>query len=154
MKKWLKSSLSSLLIIMMIFLVLGFGYIGLIAGPQRAYEREDRYALEAMMQARGYKQAQILNRFSYDDVYYIARVNHKNEKFIVWFTHDLSKIVKSDDVSNTPMKPILKSLGLDEKSLNLGVYNNELVYVVKDKNFEAFYKVDSLEKVFEFGGNV
>lgn len=117
-------------------MVLCIAYIGFVAGPLRAYEREDRYAVEAMMSAKGYKKAELLNRFSYDNVYYVTRVEHKSEKFIVWFKSDLSKIVKHEDVSFEPMKEVLNSLKLSEDSLNLGVYNNELVYVVKGKDFE------------------
>lgn len=154
MKKWLKSSIGSMAIIFIIVLILGITYVALIAGPSRAYEREDRYALEAMMKAKGYKQAQILNRFSYDEVYYIARVNDNNETFIVWFTHDLSRIVKSDNISLDPMRPLLNELAMDEKNLNYGVYNNELVFVIKGKNIEMFYDIETLDKVFEFGGGL
>lgn len=153
MKKWIKASLGSSLLIVAILIVLALAYSGFIAGPRRAYEREDRYVVEAMMKAKGYKQAQLLNRFSYDKVYYITEVTHKGSKFIVWFTKDLSRVVKEDAVDMQAMDSILESLALTKDNLNLGIYNNELVYVVKTKNYEAFYALETLEKVFEFGGN-
>ena len=152
MKNWIKSSISSILLICVTLVVLCIAYIGFIAGPLRAYEREDRYAVEAMMNAKGYKKAELLNRFSYDNIYYITRVNHKSEKFIVWFKSDLSKIVKHDDVSYEPMKAILNELKLTDDSLSLGVYHNELVYVVKGVGFEKFYDLNTLEVIFEIGG--
>lgn len=153
MKKWLKASMSSLLIVVSIFLVLGIAYSGYISGPSRAYEREDRYIVEAMMKAKGYKQAQLLNRFSYDKVYYIAEVNHNDETFVVWFTKNLSKFVKEDAVDFKPMESIASANNMDLSNVNLGVYHDELVYVLKDKNYEAFYTMDTLDKVFEFGGD-
>lgn len=151
MTKWIKSSIVSLFLIATIVGVLWVGYVGFVGGPVRAYEREDQYTVEAMMKAKGYKKTKLLNRFAFDDVYYIVQVTDGNPNFLVWFTKDFKKVVKHDFVALDVMEKVIKPLNLNMDSVNYAVYKDKLVFVVKTNSFEAFYDIENLEPVFQKG---
>lgn len=151
MTKWIKSSIVSLVLLATIIAVLWIGYVGFIGGPVRAYEREDQFTIEAMMKAKGYNKTKLLNRFSFDEVYYIVQVTDTKPNVIVWFTKDFKKVVKHDFVALDAMEKVVKPLNLNMDSVNYAVYKDKLVFVVKTNSFEAFYNIENLEPVFQRG---
>lgn len=153
MKNVLKSFFGSLLLVILLILVLWLGYVGFIGGPARAYEKEDRQYVEAMMDTMKYDEAQLLNRFSYDQVYYIAQVKDADASFIVWFNKDLSKVEKHELVSKEKVSEIATRYGMNEKNISFGVYKDKLVFVLKNRQLELFVDVDTLDILLQVGGN-
>lgn len=153
MKYNLKQISINLILLLAIFLVLGSFYLGFIAGPKRAYEEEDRLIVEAMMQKEGYTQASILDRFSFDKVYYITEVDVDGSSRIVWFDRDLSKVVLDEYYERDRMFHIADQYAIPHDKIAYGVYEDELVYVLKTKEFEAFFRASDLNIVYHLGSD-
>lgn len=154
MKEKLRSLLISTILIFILFFVLWVGYVGFIGGPARAYEHEDQLYLETMLDQQQYRgaEAELLNRFSLDTVYYITRVTQGSESFIVWFNKDFSSIEEVDDDSLERALPAAGRYAMDISNVSWGVYKDELVYVLKKEGHELFLDRENLEVVFEVGG--
>lgn len=153
MKYNLKQIIINLILLLAIFLVLSSFYLGFIAGPKRAYEEEDRLIVEAMMKQEGYTQASILDRFSFDKVYYITEVEVDGNPQIVWFDKDLSKVVVDDYLPLDRMYDIADQYALAHNKIAYGVYEDQLVYVLKTKEFEAFFRASDLQIVYHLGSD-
>ena len=153
MKYNLKQITINLILLLAIFLVLGSFYLGFIAGPKRAYEEEDRLIVEAMMQQEGYTQASILNRFAFDKVYYITEVELDGSPHIAWFDKELSKVVVDEYVSLDRMFDIADQYAIAHDKIAYGVYEDQLVYVLKTKEFEAFFRASDLQIVYHLGSD-
>ena len=151
MKYNLKQIMINLILFLAIFLVITSFYLGYIAGPKRVYEEEDRFVVEAMMQEKGYKEASILNRFSFDDIYYITEVKIEEELAIVWFNQDLSNIVVEEYYEIERMHDIADQYATNYDQISYGVYNDELVYVLKTIESEAFFRASDLQIVYHLG---
>lgn len=151
MKYNLKQIAINLILLLAIFLVIMSFYLAYIAGPKRVYEEEDRFVVEAMMQEKGYSEASILNRFSFEEIYYITEVNIDEEPAIVWFDKDLSNIVVEDYYEIDRMHDIADQYAINHDQISYGVYNNELVYVLKTNESEAFFRASDLQIVYHLG---
>lgn len=151
MKDNLKQNLINFFLFLAIVLVLASFYLVYIAGPNRAYEKEDRLIVEAMMTQEGYKEARILSRFSFDKVYYITQVEIDSEPAIVWFDKDLDDVVLDEYYERDAMHEIADQYAIPHDEISYGIYNNELVYVLKTSEFEAFFRTDDLQIVYHLG---
>lgn len=154
MRSSVKQLMINIILSFAILIVIATFYLSFIAGPNRAYEEEDRLAVEAMMKQEGYQKASILNRFSFDSVYYITKVDIQEEPSIVWFKKDLSKIVIEPYYELERMKDIAGQYGIDLNKINYGVYEDELVYVLKTLEFEAFFRASDLQVVYHLGSEI
>ena len=151
MRSNVKQLMINLILSFAIVIVIVIFYLSFIAGPKRLYEEEDHLAVEAMMKQEGYQKASILNRFSFDTVYYITKVDIEEEASIVWFNKDLSKIVIEPYYELDRMYDIAGQYGFDIEKINYGVYEDELVYVLKTLEFEAFFRASDLQVVYHLG---
>lgn len=149
-----KQILINLILLLAIVFVFASFYLVYLAGPNRAYEKEDRLIVEAMMKEEGYKSAKILSRFSYDDVYYITKVEVDEEAAIVWFNKDLSQIVVDEFYELDRMHGIADQYGASHNKISYGVYENELVYVLKTRDYEAFFRASDLQIVYHLGSEL
>ncbi len=138
------------LFIMIVFVVL-IAYVAFIAGPKRAYEKEDRLYVEAMMKQEGYHEASILSRFSFDDIYYITKVKDDGADKIVWFKKDLTEVNVDEFYPLDRIYPIADQLRIPHDKISYGVYKDELVYVLKGKKSETFFRVEDLQIVYHLG---
>ena len=73
MQSKLKSLLINLTLVTAIAVTVWIAYVGFIGGPARAYEKEDVNYVQAFLESKKYDSAQLLNRFSFDQVYYIVQ---------------------------------------------------------------------------------
>ncbi|WP_159637812.1 transporter [Erysipelothrix anatis] len=154
MNKIIKSFLKSLLLVALAILLFWIGYVGFIGGPARAYEREDRLMVEAMMESKGFTEATIIDRFSYDEVYYITEINDDSGNFIFWFNKDLTKTGQHDVVTTEPVHTLATNFGMRPEEVSFGVYQDKLVYVLKNKHFEKFVDIESHNVVYDRGSGV
>lgn len=152
MKKSYKTLAVNLLLMLSIFAIIGVGYLWFVAGPARAYERQDVAYIERFLEGENYDEAQLLSRFSYDTVYYIIEVSQDEKHSIVWFTHTFDRQGEHDLVDYSPVMDLAAKYGVSEDNISFGVYNDDLIYVLKKENFEMFVSVDSLEMVLQIGG--
>lgn len=151
MKDRVKSLSVSLILLALIALTVWIGYVGFIGGPARAYEREDQVHVEAMMTLKGYTQGKLINRFAFDQVYYITEITEDETSKIVWFNKDLDVFGEHEMTSFDPVLTLAENYGITENQMSYGVYKERLVYVFKKRNFEKFIDVDTLEVVFDRG---
>lgn len=140
----------NLMLILAIVLVLGFAYIGFIAGPKRAYEKEDHLYLEAYLKQSEAKKAELLNRFTYDDVYYIVR---KDDQDIVVFNKDFTKEASFDYVSLEKAEEVAKNLSFQNDQISYGYFEDQLVFVLKNKKSEIFIATDDLKILYHLGSD-
>lgn len=145
MNRFLKNTLQSIGILAFIVFVCAIGYVIFVGGPARAYEKEDTYYVEAVVKQKGYESGMLLNRFAFDTVYYILEVNDNNQQKIVWFDKDLKTIQEVPYINLKTAKQHLGNRVKQDSHVNFGIYKDALVYVVKSKNTEIFYALDSLE---------
>lgn len=150
----LKYITRNLLLILLIVVIVVITYVGFIGGPKRAYEKEDRLIVEAMMKKEGYSEARILSRFSYDDVYYITEVEIDEEPQIVWFTKDVKNVTVENYYELDRMHEIANKFNVNQKNISYGVYEDNLVYVLKNRDFEVFFRVDDLQVVYHLGSEI
>ncbi|CAM3584350.1 transporter [Erysipelothrix urinaevulpis] len=149
----IKQISKNLILFVIISLLILLSYVIFIGGPKRAYEREDRLFIEAMMKKEGYNEARLLSRFSLDDVYYITNVKTEDGHKIVWFNKDLSKVEENDVYEIDRAYEAAKKLGVSKEKISYGVYEDTLVYVLKGNKFETYLDVDTLDVVFHLGSD-
>ena len=148
MLKKYKNLWISLVLLISIFLVLALGYVGFIAGPKRAYEKEDHLYLTAYVEQNKVKKVELLNRFSYDEVYYIIR---EDDQDIVVFNKDFSKQERFEYVDKEQVLPVASDLSFKPEEISYGYYQDALVFVLKNKNLELFVSTDELKIVYHLG---
>lgn len=151
MRDNLKQNLINFFLFLAIVFVFASFYLVYIAGPNRAYEKEDRLIVEAMMTKEGYKQASILSRFSFDKIYYITKVEIDSQPAIVWFDKDFESVVVEEYYELSKMYEIADQYAISHDEIAYGVFNDELVYVLKTSDFEAFFRADDLQIVYHLG---
>mgnify|MGYP001428703982 CR=1 FL=1 len=151
MKDNVKQILKNVFLFIMIVFVVLIAYVAFIAGPKRAYEKEDRLYVEAMMKQEGYHEASILSRFSFDDIYYITKVKADGADKIVWFKKDLKEVIVDEFYPLDRIYPIADQLRIPHDKISYGVYKDELVYVLKGKKSETFFRVEDLQIVYHLG---
>ena len=148
MQSKLKSLLINLTLVIAIVVTVWIAYVGFIGGPARAYEKEDVNYVQAFLESKKYDSAQLLNRFSFDQVYYIVQYKNKSEEKIAWFSKDFKKQGNHALVSNDTVLDFAKRHDLSEDKIHFGVFEDKLMFVYKNGSKEVFYDVDSLELVY------
>lgn len=148
MQTKIKSILINILLIAAICGTLWVAYVGFIGGPARAYEKDDTYHVEAYLQSKNYDSAQLLNRFSYDKVYYIIRYRHDGDEKLAWFSKDFETDGNHDLITSEEIESFASSHEFTMSNINYGVYDSKLIFVYKDSNKEYFYDVDTLELIY------
>lgn len=149
MKKRIKAFSTNVFLIFLIVLAIYIGYVGFIGGPRRAYEREDQLHVEAMMKLKGYEEARLLSRFSLDQVYYITEIKRDEGSVIVWFNKALDTFGEHDYISYEPVYKMAEDMGVAKNKIRFGVYEEKLVYVLKNNTQEVYVDVDDLSVVFK-----
>ena len=152
MKNKYKNITTNLLLSVLILVTLWGGYVVFIGGPAQAYKEEDRLFVQSIVDQEGFDQAILLNRFSYDRVYYIVAAKKDDKEIITWFSSDFELIASKENVGFEPVLTLASNFGVPESDLSYGVYNKRLVYVLKNKTAEVFVDAETLEIVFHFGG--
>ncbi|QIK69982.1 transporter [Erysipelothrix sp. HDW6C] len=154
MKKHIKSFSISVILIAVICTVLWIGYVGFIGGPARAYEREDQLYVETMMEQKGYSHGRILGRFAYEQVYYITEITEEDRTFIFWFNKDMDTTGEHENVGFDPVLEIASNFGIKDHEISFGVFNERLVYVLKNRQYEKFIDVETLKLVYDRGSGI
>ena len=153
MGKKQKDLLINIGLVVLFFAILITMYGVFIAGPARTYELEDRQYLESIIEMNELESGKILNRFSYDQVYYIIEAQKKGETVIFWMNEDLNSRGSSAVPDVSLVKPLADKYGVSDAEITYGVYEDKLVYVLKkDNEFEIFVDIDTLEIKFYLGG--
>lgn len=148
MLKKYKNLWISLGLLFAIALVLLLGYAGFIAGPFRAYEKEDRLYLSAYAEQYDVKKVELLNRFTYDKVYYIVL---ENDQDIVVFDQSFKTVKRFPYEPLDKVKSIAQDLSFKTDEISYGYYHEDLVFVLKNKASEIFITVDDLKLVYHLG---
>lgn len=151
MSKKIHSITKSLFLIILILVIFLLGYFVFISGPLRVYETEDMQYLQTLRNYDSYKTTTLtlLNRFSFDEVYYIVESSENDTHEIVWFNKDHS-LLNSKEYKEMNGE-LLTQFDMSSGSVDYGVYKEGLVYVLKEGNHEIYLDYDSLEPVFEVG---
>lgn len=145
-----KTALTNLLLILGILLTLLIAYVHFTGGPAQVYKEQDRLYLETLVEYQDLDSAQLLNRFSLDKVYYIVRVQKDGEYSTAWFDTDYKNFKTYKDTDTNQAVGYAEANGISYRSIEYGVYEEELVYVIKTKNYEEIYlSVESLELVLD-----
>ena len=153
MEKKQKDLLINIVLVILFFAILMTMYVVFIAGPARTYELEDRQYLESIVEMNEFESGKILNRFSYDQVYYVVEAQKNGEPLIFWTNEDLNQSGSSTNFDKSLVKPLADKYGVLDSEISYGVYEGTLVYVLKkDDIFEIFVDVDTLEIKFYLGG--
>lgn len=133
------SILQTLLLLFLIMMLLLLMYASFIAGPLRAYEKEDRLHLEALVKNTDYKSARFLDRFKNEgELYYIALVDEQKNPEVVVFKKDLSEIKTFPYVSKETVASKM-NIKLDE--IHFAYLENRLVFIVR--NDQGLQYIDS-----------
>lgn len=153
MKKTGRVFAINLLLILVIVILLGVGYVWFIAGPSRAYDKQDELYVLEFLEGEDYDEARMVSRFSFDTVYYILEVKEDDFPSLVWFDHTFERSGVHDNVGFEPVFELADKYGVDRESISFGVYEDKLVYVLRRQDmFEIFVSVDTLEIVLHIGG--
>lgn len=153
MKKTGRTFAINLLLILVIVILLGVGYLWFIGGPSRAYDKQDELYVLEFLEGEDYDEARMVSRFSFDTVYYILEVKENDFSSLVWFDHTFERSGVHDNVGFEPVFELADKYGVDRESISFGVYEDKLVYVLRRKDmFEIFVSVDTLEIVLHIGG--
>lgn len=145
-----KTALTNLLLILGIVITLWLGYVQYFGGPAQVYKEQDRLYLETLVEYQDLDSAQLLNRFSLDKVYYIVKVQKDGEFSTAWFDTDYKNFKTYKDADTSKAIDYAQANGISYKSIEYGVYDEELVYVIKTKNYSEIYiDVESLEIVLD-----
>lgn len=153
MSKKIKSIAVNVLLILLVISIFFIGYNVFISGPLRVYETDDINYVNSLRSYDRYKDSslELLNRFSFDKTYYIVESKANDEHLIVWYSKDHS-LLKSVEYKALPSLNQLNDLGMPESSgVSYGVYNDELVYVIKDGVHEVYLDYGTYDVVFEVG---
>ena len=153
MEKKQKDLIINIVLVVLFFAILITMYVVYIAGPARTYELEDRQYLQSIVEINEFESGKILNRFSYDQVYYIVEAQKNGETLIYWMNEDLNQSGSSSNLDRSLVKPLADKYGVLDSEITYGVYEGNLVYVFKKNNeFEIFIDVETLETLFYLGG--
>lgn len=136
------------LLIVILILLLTFHAV-FIAGPKRAMEHEDALFAQTFIEAEKLENAHFENRFSLSSIYYIVSDKTK----LYYFDQDFEDQGFSPYVSLETAYPVAERLGFSPKQVSYGVFNNQIVFSLEKKNTIVFLDLESLEMVFEFGGD-
>ena len=148
-----KDLLINIILVVLFFAILITMYVVYIAGPSRTYELEDRQFLESIVEMNELESGKLLNRFSYDQVYYIIETQKNDETMIYWMNEDLNQKGSYANLDRTMVMPLADKYGILDSEITYGVYEGALVYVLKkDDEFEIFIDVETLEIKFYLGG--
>lgn len=146
MKTKFKRVLLNFLLVLVILILLLLFHAGFIAGPIRVKEHEDKLFVEAFATQMKLKDVELLDRFVLDEVYYVVRSKDK----MYWFNKDFSRYGEQDFISKEGVLEEFDDLGYD---VGYGVYDDQIVFTFEKSVHYVFLDVETLEKVFEFGGS-
>ena len=152
MKSKTKNILTNTLLIVMIFFLVWIGYVGFIGGPAQAYKESDRYYMEAITDYQSLDSARLLNRYALDKVYYIIEAEKDGVVDVAWFDEYFKSYKTYGSVSLEAVYEVADGLEIDHDHIHYGVVQDELVYVLRDKNYNEIYiSIEDL-KVVELNG--
>ena len=142
MRQRIRSSIWTLtLISFLIFLVI-FNINSFISGPLNVQNYQDRQILNLMLDKYLYLKGEIVSRYSYEEVYYVAKVEIEAADYLVWYDLNSSVIYKAlyetyDEA--TILHQAQNQHVLEDPKIVLGIYKNEPIYLVYDQHIELRY---------------
>ncbi|AMC93209.1 hypothetical protein AOC36_04245 [Erysipelothrix larvae] len=149
MKEKLKSLSLNLLLIFGIFFFALLIYLVYIAGPNRAYEKEDRQLIEAFEKSNNITNLTLENRFAFDDVTYI--VSNSSRTTLYWFSRDLKNSGFETYQDFSPAQRWVDGQGLTATDISYGVYEDKLVYFIRTDRFDFIIDFETQDVVLRIG---
>ncbi len=132
-----------LLLVILVFLFLMHSIF--VAGPLRAYEKEDNLHLEAFVENTDHESARFLDRYQNEDgLYYIVLADEKKEAKIVVFKKDLSEIESFPYVSK---EEVAKKLDQSQANLHYAYLDQQLLFELRENGYTKYLDAQSLEVI-------
>lgn len=153
MKTKHKNIIINMLLIVAIFFSMWLAYVVFIGGPAQVYRAQDKYFLDTIVEYQELDSARLINRFSLDQVYYIVEVESDGEFKTAWFDTDFKDFKTYQQVDIESIKPLANELGADQNNITLGVYEEELVYVlIGSRSNEIYVSLENQTILLNTGG--
>lgn len=146
MKGKLISGLISGALGLVIFALILVNIASFISGPARIQEQENRNAVALMLSNTIYQSAQLINRFSFDQVYYFAQA----DSMLICFLADGTILNSLEMPENTTL---VTQWAVDQQldpGYTYGYYDHAIVYVLSSPSREVFLRLQDLQIVFDF----
>ncbi len=134
---WLNLFCISLVIFLIIFNLNSF-----ITGPTNIYAAQDREVLNNMLDKNMFIYGELIARYSYDQVYYVAKIAVELADELVWFDVNGSILFTTTWDSYQPTAVLAlanASFNLSEARVSLGMYRQRPVYIISSPTLELRY---------------